>query len=47
MREFSSNGAVSLYDDNTNKANNPNRRIISIIDSVFFLKVMHGSLNTF
>jgi hypothetical protein len=46
IRAVSSNGDVSLYVDNTNRAKRPRRRIISLVDSAFFLKVPRGGLNT-
>jgi hypothetical protein len=46
IRAASSNGGVSLYVDNTNRAKRPRRRIISLVDSVFFLKVPRDGLNT-
>jgi hypothetical protein len=47
IREVSSNGGVSLYVDNTNRAKRHNRRSISLVDSAFFLKASHARLNIY
>jgi hypothetical protein len=42
---FSNGGVSPCVTDNTKKAKRPRRRIISLVDSAFFLKVGHGRLN--